>query len=363
MKDKKDAIDWVEREKMLSDLCDRYRRSDGKYDCLVPGSGGKDSVFTAHILKTKYRMNPLTLTWAPHIHTDWGWKNFRKWTDSGFDNVLTSQNGKVHRLLTRLALENLFHPFQPFFLGQKSLAPKMAITYDIPLVFYGENEAEYGNAIKSSDKPLQDPSYYSLLKQETYMSGISIQELQEDYRFSLNDLEPYFPADPNKLIEKKVEVHYLGFYLKWHPQACYYYCVENCGFEPCPERNAGTYSRYASLDDKIDDFHFYTTFIKFGIGRATYDASQEIRSGDITREEGVRLVKKFDGEYPTRFEDDLFSYLSITKREYGNIADYFEYPIMNREYFKQMVDAHRSPHLWNYNDGQWQLRGSVWSQS
>ena len=56
----------------------------------------------------------------------------------------------------------------------------------------------------------------------------------------------------------------------------------------------------------MDDLHYYTTFIKFGIGRATYDAAQEIRCEDITREEGVSLVKKFDGEFPSRFLDDLF---------------------------------------------------------
>ena len=65
----------------------------------------------------------------------------------------------------------------------------------------------------------------------------------------------------------------------------------------------GTYSKYP-IDDKIDDFHYYTTFVKFGIGRATYDASQEIRSGEI-REEGVSLVHKFDGEFPTRFSKEI----------------------------------------------------------
>ena len=33
------------------------------------------------------------------------------------------------------------------------------------------------------------------------------------------------------------------------------------------ERNEGTFSKYASLDDQFDGFHFYLAFIKFGIGR------------------------------------------------------------------------------------------------
>ena len=105
-------------------------------------------------------------------------------------------------------------------------------------------------------------------------------------------------------------MQYLGYYLPWHPQECYYYAVEHGGFRAAPERTAGTYSKYSSIDDKIDDLHYYTTFIKFGIGRATYDASQEVRNGDITRDEAVRLIRRYDGEYSDRFEQDNFAYLS-----------------------------------------------------
>jgi hypothetical protein len=121
--EEKRRIDWGARERELIALCDRFRRSDGRYDCVVPGSGGKDSFYAAHVLKTKYGMHPLTVTWAPHIYTDWGWRNFQRWIHAGFDNVLTTPNGRAHRLLTRLATEVLFHPFQPFIIGQKAIAP------------------------------------------------------------------------------------------------------------------------------------------------------------------------------------------------------------------------------------------------
>ena len=131
---KQSKINWDSREQELIELCNRFRRTDGHYDCLVPGSGGKDSVYAAHVLKTKYGMHPLTVTWAPHIYTEWGWKNFEAWIHAGFDNYLCTPNGRVHRLLTRLSVENLFHLFQPFMLGQKSLTPKMALLHKIPLV-------------------------------------------------------------------------------------------------------------------------------------------------------------------------------------------------------------------------------------
>jgi N-acetyl sugar amidotransferase len=357
---KHQEIDWESREKELWDLCNRYRKNDGSYDCLVPGSGGKDSFYAAHILKYKFGMHPLTVTWAPHMHTPWGFENFQSWIHAGFDNYLCTPNGQTHRLLTRLAVENLFHPFQPFILGQKQLAPKMALLFNIPLVFYGENEAEYGNPIHDTTSSLRDNNYFSIDdKKKVNLGGVSVKELTEEFEIPWSDLEIYMPADKDEIQKKHIQVHYLGYYMKWHPQEAYYYSVEQGGFKPSPERTPGTYSKYNSIDDKIDDMHYYTTYIKFGIGRATYDAAQEIRNGEINREEGVALVRKYDGEYPTRFENDIFQYLSIDEKHFPKISKLFEQPIMDREYFLHLADRFRSPHLWKYENGVWKLRHTV----
>ena len=357
---KRTGIDWEARDAELRALCDRFRRHDGGYDCLVPGSGGKDSFYAAHVLKHRYGMHPLTVTWAPHLYTPWGWQNQQAWIHAGFDNYLCTPNGRVHRLLTRLAVDNLFHPFQPFMLGQKGLAPKMSLLFDIPLVFYGENEAEYGNPLGDTDRAKRDDSYYAASDVEgLFLGGVPVRELEADYGLDRNDLLPYLPADRRRLDERGVEVHYLGYYLRWHPQSCYYHAVEHGGFQASPERTPGTYSKYNSIDDQIDDFHYWTTFVKFGIGRATYDASQEIRSGDITREEGVALVKRFDGEWPERFAERIFEYLSIERSEFPVASRRFPEPRMTREGFLALADGFRSPHLWAKVDGEWRLRHTV----
>ena len=357
------SIDWVARHDELVALCDRYRRTDGRYDCVVPGSGGKDSFYAAHVLKHKYGMHPLTVTWAPHIYTTWGWNNFEAWMQAGFDNYLCTPNGRVHRLLTRLAVENLFHPFQPFMFGQKALAPKMALLFDIPLVFYGENEAEYGNPLSDTTVATRSARYYSASDMgDLKLGGVRVRELEESFGLDRSDLQPYLPANPEKLAAKGVQVHYLGYYLKWHPQSCYYYAVEHGGFTAAPERTPGTYSKYNSIDDRIDDFHYWTTFIKFGLGRASYDAAQEIRSGDITREEGVALVKRFDGEWPSRFADQIFAYLSIPEREFPVAAKLLERPLMTEASFLELADEFRSPHLWRRTVTGWALRHTVWNE-
>ncbi|MDA7537424.1 hypothetical protein N8526_01550, partial [Akkermansiaceae bacterium] len=140
-----------------------------------------------------------------------------------------------------------------------------------------------------------------------------------------------------------ISVRYLGYYLRWTPQEVYYYAVENCGFKARPHRSQGTFSKYSSIDDKIDDLHFYTTFLKFGIGRASYDASQEIRNHHITREEGSALVNRFDGEFPDRYFNDIIDYLGI-----------------NNDHFENLCDKFRSPHLWGKDmDGNWKLNHNV----
>jgi len=357
----KHDTNWDERDKMLRELCDRHRRTDGRFDCILPGSGGKDSIYASLVLKEEYGMHPLTITWAPHVYTDWGWKNFQNWIHAGLDNCLFTPNGKVHRLLSRLALENLFHPFQPFIFGQKNLGPKIAAQYGVNLVFFGENEAEYGNPVEEMDTAIRDSKYFALEDQSNiYLGGTSVQQLLEDYGLEKNELEFYMPAKPEMLENSNVEVHYMGFYKKWHPQSCYYYSRDKANFIPSPHRTPGTYSKYNSIDDRIDDFHYLTSYIKFGIGRATYDAAQEIRSGDIERHEGVALVKRYDGEYPEIFSDEIFKYLSINEHDFPVASKMFEQPEIDKDYFLQMADSFRSAHLWRHENGAWTLRHAVW---
>lgn len=338
------GIDWGMREKELNNLLNQHRKNDGSYDCLVPGSGGKDSAYQSHVLKYKYNMNPLTVTWPPILYTDYGLQNWKNWLDTGFDNISFYRNGKVMKLLTKLSIENLLHPFQTFILGQKNLAPKIAAQHGINLIFYGENEAEYGNPLAENISSLRDRSYFSFEKlDEVYLAGLSIKELMENYDIRLSDLMAFLPPKIETLDKANIEVHYLGYYLKWTPQEVYYYAVENTGFKARPHRTQGTFSKYSGIDDKIDDLHFYTTFIKFGIGRASYDASQEIRNKHITREEGIALVNRFDGEFPDRYFNEIMEYID-----------------MKPDHFHGLCDKFRSPHLWGKDgEGNWKLRHNV----
>ncbi len=337
----KNKINYKRREYELLRLLDKHRGKHGKYDCIVPGSGGKDSCFAAHILKFKYGMNPLTVTWQPIMRTDYGNMNFKNWIKTGgFSNVQAQRNEKLMKLITKNSIINLFHPFQTFMLGQKNFPVKIAEKYNIPLVFYGEHEGEHGNPIAENFSPLRNDKFFSYNNlNEIYLGGVKARTYLEKNKFSLKDLEIFLPLNKQKLYKKKIQVHYLGYYIKWIPQECFYYAVENCGFKPRPFRTQGTYSKYNSIDDKIDDLHYYTTYIKFGIGRATYDVSQELRNKHLNVFEGQKLIEKYDGEFPDRYFNEILSYLKISKKLFFRLEDKF-----------------RSPHLWKKIKGKWYLR-------
>ena len=342
---KNSKINWEVREKELLKLLDKYRKSNGDHDCIVPGSGGKDSAFQAHILKSKYGMNPLTITWPPIIYTEYGYENFKNWVEiGGFDNITFKPNGIAMKKLTQLSIINLLHPFQTFILGQKNLAPKIAKNYNIDLIFYGENEAEYGNPIADNKTSLRDKSYHTFNNYDNiYLAGEKINDLIKYDEINISDIKTFLPLNHEEYSKTNIQIYYLGYYLKWIPQEAYYYAIENTGFKARPFRTEGTYSKYNSIDDKIDDLHYYTSYIKFGLGRASYDCSQEIRNNHITRDEALKLVRKFDGEIPKTYIDEVLNFLNI-----------------KTDHFFEICNKFRSPHLWKKTNSNWELIKNVY---
>ena len=347
---KNNQVDWKQREKELVELLDKHRRSDGQWDVIVPSSGGKDSGYVAHQLRYKYGMNPLTVTWSPLQYTDIGFQNFSSCIESGFTNLLCTPNGRFQRKLARLCFEELGDAFHVFVLGQISYPFQMAIKMGIKLVFYGENgEAEYAGDPEYVDKPYKPSKEW--VKQ--HFKGLTFRELLDfglkntDYLseddFTESDLIFYEPPSVEEL--KKAGIlgkHFYSYYHKWSPQENYYYCTEHTGFKPNPERTEGTYSKYASLDDKMDGFHYYLRYIKFGLGRCLEEAAHEVRDGHITREEGVTLMRRYEGEFPKKYFKDFLEYLGITE-----------------EHFWEVVDSWRASHLWGKVDGNWELKHPI----
>jgi N-acetyl sugar amidotransferase len=336
---KRTKIDWAQREKELIELCNLHRKGNGEYDVIVPCSGGKDGGFVAHQLKYKYGMNPLAVTWAPLKATTIGRQNLDAFIASGFNHVLGTPNPQVTKKLTQLSFRHLGDPFQPFIYGQTNFPLHMAVKHNVQLIMYGENgEVEYGGDMKNAFRPTRDIQDHD----KHYFSGLP-PEFWFEHGVSLADLYPFMAPRYEDITKNKTEIHFLGYYKFWDPQENYYYCREHTGFMPNSERSEGTYSKYASLDDQIDGFHYYLAYIKFGIGRTTSDAAHEIRDGKITREEGVALVQRYDHEFPRKYYREFLEFCSITDSEVHDV-----------------IDSWRSDHIWHQEGGEWKLRHAAW---
>jgi len=341
-------IDWKKREQELQDLCNKYRSKDNSFDCIVPGSAGKDSSIVTHQLKYKYGMRPLAVTWAPFIYSAAGYQNYFNFIQSGFDGVIAYPNGILHRKLARIAFELKGDPWEPFAFGQKAFAMQLAAKFRIPLVFYGENgEVEYGGSFKNVNKAFEDPSDW----EELYYKGTGLQVLlQEGLKmgiFTEEELKQanfeFYQAPPLKEIQElKLQMHWFSYYKLWVPQEHFYYAAKHTGFEANVERTQGTYTKFVSLDDRLDPFHWITAYMKFGYGRATREACTDIRCGHITREEGVALVHRYDHEFPEDMFPEFLDYLDITE-----------------DHFWKVMDHYRRLNVWEFIKGKWRLRRIV----
>lgn len=346
--ERKGAIDWASRDAQLTEILNRHRSKDGSYDVVVPGSGGKDSAYVAHQLKTRWGMHPLNVTWAPFTYSEIGMRNLQAFVHSGFDNLLATPNGQLHRKLTLLSTALVGDPFLPFIWGQISYAFHIAKLMDIPLVFFGENgEAEYGGSTETENLSGMPTSAWS----DNYWKGVTptkMVQIGQDMGLisgeeALSISRFYFPPDLNGG-PRSLENYWYGYFTEWRPQDNYFYCAEHTGFAANPEgRSEATYSKYASLDDRTDGFHYYFGLLKFGVGRATSDAAHEVREGLIDRDEAIALVKRYELEFPDR-----------------NYDFFLDYTGLDRDKFEVLANKFRADHLWVQRNGEWALRHPIW---
>jgi N-acetyl sugar amidotransferase len=336
---KNNKINWKKREDELLRLLDKHRSKTNKHDIIVPCSGGKDGSFVAHQLKFKYGMNPLCVTWSPIVSTKIGKLNLTNFINTGFDHIMGKPKRDIYHKLTGLSFSNIGDPFQAFIYGQFNYPAKIALENNISIMMYGENgEVEYGGDMKYAFKPYNDFK----VKDKHYFSKFPVSEW-EKYKIKKKDLAA-FEAPPESEIKKNnIRMYFFGYYKYWDTQENFYYCQKHTGFKVNPDRTEGTYSKYASLDDKFDGFHYYLMYIKFGLGRATSDAAHEVRDDKIRREEGVYLVNKYDGEFPNKYYNLFLKYCGISEAQ-----------------FTKIIDSWRSPHIWKKEKGKWKLRTSLY---
>ncbi len=327
--EEKKALDWGARQKELEELLKKYKSTDGGFDCLVPVSGGKDGSYVAHQLKHVYGMNPLAVTIRPALSLELGDQNLSNFINAGYNHIHISPDAEVMRRFNRYGFIEKGFPYYGWLTTILSSVVRVALNFNIPLIFYGEDgEVEYGGSTESKSRALFDIDYMK----RVYLEG--------GYEKVLNlfdDIDPadlyfwQFPKDKD-LEGRDLYLTHWSYFEPWDSYRNYLVAKKHCGLKEQDEGNQGTFTNFAQNDQALYSLHAYMMYLKFGFGRATQDAGIEIRRGSMTREQAVNLVRMFDGHYPDEFINMYLEYYKMSKEEFDTVLDKWA----NKELFEKL---------------------------
>lgn len=334
----KKKINWNERRLEFEELCNQYRSKDGKHDCIVPWSGGKDSSSIAYKLKYEFNMKPLLTTFSPLIPTKIGKKNRDLLIKKGFDNLLFKPNDKISKHLSKRFFIERGNPKVHWDAGINAFPVRVGLEKNIKLIFYAEHgESEYGGNI------LSDESDKIRNLEEVLENQIGDHPSNwEDEKISSNDLTPYIYPDEKELKNNQIKAYYFSYFFKWDVFENYKFVKNKYGFLENETRISGTFQNYDSMDDMIDPLYYYMQYIKFGFGRALRDSSRLIQNKHLLRDEAIKLVKKYDGEYPEENLNEVLKFLNCSLIE-----------------FNEIIDKHRNKEIWSQKGNKFQLNFNI----
>ena len=329
--EQKENVDWDSRKKDLSAILEKYRSKDGsRYDCLIPVSGGKDSHFQAHIIKNEFGLNPLLVNFVPIDLIPLGRKNIENLKKIGVDYIEFTPSPITYRKMEKYGLIELGDANWPEHVGIFSVPIQVAVAYKIPLIVWGENpQMEYGGSDSSTVLNREWLEKYGGF----WLDQVKPQ-IMTKHGVDLKHLKSYIYPSDEDINQVGITGIFLGQYIKYdiYKQL---EIVEKLGFSRSPEVKEGTYTNWENLDTKYTGMHDYFKWVKYGFGRATDHASIDIRAGRITRQEGLTLVKQYEGKIPEKYMDNFLKDMDITREEFYVIVDKFA----NKDIFKKDMNG------------------------
>ena len=338
-------INWEERQEILKQITDEAKKTAKErgtsHDCIVPVSGGKDSHFQVWVLKNMFGMNPLLVTFNHSYNTPAGTWNLQNLVEkSGCDMVRYTAGPESVRKISKYMLETVGDLTWHYHAGIRTYPFQVAVKYNIPHVFLGEHGFAELTGLVSLDDFVEHTKWS---RKEHDMRGFDAADLVGHNGITHHDIEPYLYPSDEDIENVGVIGHYFSNFYSWEAKSQAIKMIEEWGFSPVTYPRERTFFQYAKIEDHANDVHDYLKYLKFGYGRATDDASMEIRHGRMTREEGMVMVKKYDSVEPSTL--DLYcDFLGITKRE-----------------FYRIIESMRDLSIWEKTiDGKWQAKDSVW---
>lgn len=321
-------IDWEKRKREFEELIERCRSSDPmKYDCIVPVSGGKDSTWQVHVVKNVYGLRPLCLCFEPTLPTEIGRRNLENLNRMGVDLIHVKQNPIIYEKMILEGFRRVGDMEWANHVGIWTLPYRFAVAFDIPLIVWGEGRMEFAGNFWIGEKNQREMDE-DFINDFGCLNGLRPHDLVSDeLGIKLDDIKMYVMPTREELAKvggnKGCVGVFLGFYFNWDSRKQTEFLEQNLGWKRRRDRVETTYNDFEKLDCLSMNLHDYLKWCKFGYGRATDDASRDIRHGYITREEGVRLVERWDGHYPQEAVAAFCEKFRMSKAEFDAICDRF----------------------------------------
>lgn len=335
--------DWTRREKLFDDLVDSLKSKSGSnYDCLIPVSGGKDSYYQTHLMIEKYGLKPLLVTYHGNNYLPEGDFNrdmMRKSFDA--DHLVFGPSVSALKKLNRLGFKLMGDMNWHAHCGIFTYPIQVATMMNIPMVVWGETFWDISGMFSPDDFV----EFSARTRHEHALRGYEWFDLVGQEGLVEKDLLwAKYPKD-SEILESGVRGVCIGNYFGWDPYAQTKIIEQKYGWKSSDREFQRTYRKMSNLDDRYENgAHDLLKFIKFGYGRGSDHASKDIRTGYMSREQGIEMVRQYDHV----ISDDLFYWL--------------EYVEMSEEEFWATADTFRDPRVWWIKNGEW-WKDNIWGEA
>ncbi len=345
VEEQSESIDWRERREMLKDIVAGYRSADN-YDCIIPVSGGKDSYFQTHVVVAELGLKPLLVTYHGNNYYPEGEENlFRMREVFDVDHIIIRPSVDVLIRMNRLGFKLQGDMNWHAHCGIYTVGSRAAVQYKVPLVIWGEHGFMYIGGMHSFNDFIEFTAKFRL---EHGLRGydwhdFTDESLQKQGRpelkegLSEKDLKwGIYPMD-DELDDVGVRGIFLSNFMHWNPKEQVELVKQRYGWKEAAREFERTYRKMSNLDDMHENgIHDYLKFMKLGYGRATDHTTKDIRHDLMSREEGIRMVMKYDHVKPRADLERWLKYVNMSEEEFDYICDTF-----------------RDPRVWWIEDGQW----------
>ena len=337
---------WAQRKTLFERKVEELKknRGDSDYDCIVPVSGGKDSYWQTHIMAAEYGLKPLLVTYHGNNYLPEGNYNRDRMREVfNCDHLVMGPSVEVLKKLNRLCFRKMGDMNWHGHCGIFTLPIQMAVRFNIPLMIWGEIAWD----ISGMYDPNDFVEFSARVRHEHGLRGFEWYDMLNDPQEPLkeNDLMwAKYPSD-DQILQTGVRGLYIGNFFKWDPYKHTQLMKDLYGWKESEKPFDRTYRRASNLDDRYENgIHDLLKFVKFGYGRGSDHSSKDVRTGYMTREEAVEMVRKYDHVV----SDDLQYWL--------------DYVDMSEEEFWRTADRFRDPRVWWVENGQWH-KDNIWGGS